>query len=333
MSKRMTIRGIRRKLFSLLGMLSAGLLVTVLFPTNAQAQVPPEVINFIDLKCYRITNSDGNPLNPLNIPLHLDHLNPLFTQVVPPPPPEDVTVLDPFQLCVPVAKNGANPPATVIEFIKYLDLACYNIADSTGLPLPPLNLRLILFHLNPVLLQMGAQPEVVTMFEPQKLCLPVKKNDSTPPAGSPAIDFIANVDQKCYNLGSNLHLTHLNPLLETQSPEDVRVIEGAQQLCVPVKKNNVSPPTTVIDAVSNVDLKCYAITDQSGNPLPPLGLTLQLTHLNRAVLDTPGIQPTISVMVQEPQQLCVPVSKRLPPPPPPAAAARTSSRLLPGKGR
>jgi len=161
----------------------------------------------------------------------------------------------------------------------------------------------------------------------------VKKNDSTPPAGSPAIDFISNVDQKCYNIGSNLNLKHLNPVLETQPTENVRVIEGAQQLCVPVMKNGVPPPTPVASAVSNLDLKCYAITDQSGNPLPPLGLTLQLTHLNPVVLGTPGVSPNVSVLVQEPQQLCVPVSKRLVTGPGVPAGAKSLSGTLPGKGR
>lgn len=321
-----------RKLSSLLGMAGICLLTLILCSSSAQAQVPPEVVNFIDLKCYRITNVDGFPLDPLNIPLRLDHLNPLFTQITPPPSPEDVTVLDPFQLCVPVAKNGMVPPATVIDFVKYLDLKCYNIADPSGLPLPPLGLRLMLTHLNQVLLQMGAQPEVVTMFEPRKLCVPVAKNGVLPPTGSPALNFISNVDQKCYNIGSNLNLMHLNPVLQDQPREDVRVIEGAQQLCVPVMKNQTPPPSTVIDAVSNVDLKCYAITDQSGNPLLPLGVTLRLTHLNPVILGTPGVLPDETVLVQEPQQLCVPVGKSLPPTPAAPSGAKSPSRTLAGKG-
>lgn len=318
----------------LLRVLGAALVMLAVFSHTAQAQVPPDVVNFIDLKCYRITNSDGFPLERLNIGLHLDHLNPLFRQITPPLPPEDVTVLDPFQLCVPVAKNQVFPPATVIDFVKYLDLMCYNISDPNFAPLPPLGLRLGLSHLNQVLLQMGAQPEVATMFEPQKLCVPVAKNGDIPPAGSPILEFVSFVDQKCYNLGTNLNLFHLNPVLQSMpgvSPtEDVRVVEG-QQLCVPVMKNQVPPPPNVANAVSNIDLKCDVILDQTGNPLPPLGVGLRLTHLNPVLLNMPLVPRDVSVLVQEPQQLCVPVKKFFGPGGPGGgpAGAKSSSRILP----
>jgi len=45
----------------------------------------------------------------LDIPLHLDHLNPVFRQLQ--VPPEDVIVREPQQLGVPVAKNGLFPPS------------------------------------------------------------------------------------------------------------------------------------------------------------------------------------------------------------------------------
>jgi len=341
MSNETTSKGIRRELFSLLGMLGAFLLVIVLLPTTAQAQVPPEVVAFIDLKCYGITGPDGLPLPPLNVPLQLDHLNPLFQQMVPPLPPENVLVFDPVQLCVPVAKNGVVPPQEVLDFVRFLDLKCYNILDpTTGGPLPPLGLDLIVTHLNRVLIGLGAQPEFVTMFEPQKLCVPVAKNGVLPPPGSLAFDFVSFVDQKCYNIAGArlnlpLNLLHLNPVLRDRTDvpptEDVFVAD-AQQLCVPVKKNQLPPPTPVVDAVSNLDLKCYAITDVFGGPLPPLGITLTLTHLNPVLRSMPTVPPDEFVVVQEPQQLCVPVSKSLPPPPAPAASARSSQRVLAGNG-
>lgn len=58
----------RSRLISLLGMLGASLLAIVLFPTRAQTQVPPEVVAFIDLKCYGITGPDGLPLPPPESP-------------------------------------------------------------------------------------------------------------------------------------------------------------------------------------------------------------------------------------------------------------------------
>ena len=144
--------------------------------TPAQAQIPDSVIPYLDLKCYGITDPNGGPLPALNFPLHLDHLNPLFQQLG--IPPEDVLLLDPFQLCVPVAKNGVIPPGEAREYIQYIDLKCYHMeTDPT-----PLNLGLVLIHLNPVL--HGFQPEFVTVQDPQKGCVPVAK---TLPDGTPLI--------------------------------------------------------------------------------------------------------------------------------------------------
>jgi hypothetical protein len=153
----------RRELRNLvsLGLLGAGLLACSFFAGNAQAQG----IEFIDLKCYTITG------DPLNLPLHLDHLNPLFIQLG--LAPEDVVVLDPQKLCVPVDKNGELPPPPLLEIIQYIDLKCYGIAGD------PLVLPLHLDHENPVLLRVP--PEDVVVQEPQQLCVPVAKNGDRPP--------------------------------------------------------------------------------------------------------------------------------------------------------
>ena len=283
----------------------------------ARAQIPDSVIPFLDLKCYHITDPNGNPLPPLNIPLHLDHLNPLFQQLQ--VPPEDVIVLDPFQLCVPVAKNGLIPPPPAIDYIQWIDLACYNMQTDTT----PLGIPLVLRHLNPVLQQLGAQPEFVVVQDPQKVCVPVAKSLPTgapvfPPP--PILMSVQYIDQKGYGitdtagnplppLGIPLHLDHLNRVLldEGAPPEDV-LTDVPQQLTVPVAKNGVFPPPPDLPVISMIDEKCYALLDPNGNPLPPLGLPQLLWQLNPVLQNVP---PT-PVIIQEPQQLCVPVAKSLP---------------------
>ena len=297
-------------------LLGLTVLAMALSSTPAQAQIPPEVVPFLDLKCYGITDPNGNPLPPINFPLHLDHLNPLFQQLQ--IPPEDVLLLDPFQLCVPVAKNGLIPPPPAIDYIKFIDLACYHMqTDPT-----PLSLPLVLIHLNPVLQQFP--PEFVVVEDPQKMCVPVAKSlpDGTPFLPPPGILMsIQFIDQKGYGiLGTDgnplpplsfpIHLDHLNPLLQppVAPPEDV-IMDVPQQLTVPVAKNGILPPPPDFPVISMIDEKCYALLDPTtGGPPPPIGVPQFLWQLN-PVMTT--LAPT-PVIIQEPQQLCVPVAKSLP---------------------
>ena len=303
-------------LSKLLGMLAVWLVVGTVASTPAQAQIPDSVIPFLDLKCYAITGPDGGPLPPLGFPLHLDHLNPLFQQLG--IPPEDVVLLDPFQLCVPVAKNGVIPPADALRYIQFIDLKCYHLqTDPT-----PLNLGLLLTHLNPVLRQFPQ--EFVIVQDPQKLCVPVAKSrpDGTPFLPPPPIlQSIQFIDQKGYGitnsdgfpldpLGFPIHLDHLNPLLQppVAPPEDV-VMDVPQQLTVPIAKNGQFPSAVDLPVISQIDEKCYALLDPTtGGPLPPLNLPQLLWHLNPVLQRLPPEQ----VLIQEPQQLCVPVQKVLP---------------------
>ena len=309
------IRAVRR-LPTLLLMLAVLVVAGTVSSTPAQAQIPPSVIPFLDLKCYGITDPNGGPLPPLNFPLHLDHLNPLFQQLG--IPPEDVILLEPFQLCVPVAKNGVVPPPPAIDYIQFIDLKCYHMhTDPT-----PLGLPLVLSHLNPVL--QNFPPEFVVVQDPQKMCVPVAKSlpDGTPFLPPPAIlASIQFIDQKGYGitdtagnplppLGFPIHLDHLNPLLQppVAPPEDV-IMDVPQQLTVPVAKNGMFPPPPDFPVISMIDEKCYALLDPTtGGPPPPLGLPQLLWHLN-PVLQT--LSPE-QVLIQEPQQLCVPVKKSLP---------------------
>jgi len=78
-------------------------------PVAKNGMIPPPdvlpIIQFVDLKKYSIDSDVPS----LDIPLHLDHLNPVFRQLQ--VRPEDVIVREPQQLGVPVAKNGLFPPS------------------------------------------------------------------------------------------------------------------------------------------------------------------------------------------------------------------------------
>src|SRR5262249_4946992 len=115
---------------------------------------------------------DGGPLPQLNLPLNLEHLNPVLTTDI--APPEDVVVRDPQQLCVPIKKNNMPPPTPDRRVIEQIDLKCYGITDPDGNPLFSLDLPQTLFHLNPVLSTLS--PEQVLVREPQQLCVPVTKS-------------------------------------------------------------------------------------------------------------------------------------------------------------
>src|SRR6266849_6791511 len=116
------------------------LLALLLVPAMLHAQLPVSPRRFVDNldeRCYQITDP------PLNLALRLDHLNPLFVQMH--LPFENVTLLSPQQLCVPVKKNNIIPPADTLPFIQYLDWKCYGIQGTA------LNLPLTLTQLNPVM--------------------------------------------------------------------------------------------------------------------------------------------------------------------------------------
>jgi len=272
---------------------------------GALAQPVRTLIESIDLKCYRI---EGD-IRPLNLPLTLEHLNPVIRELG--APPERVIVREPQQLCVPVMKNGRLPDPMVLDFIAYLDLKCYRIeSDITFLGLP-----LLLDHLNPVFIDFGIPPENVVMLDPQQLCVPVAENGRIPPPQ--VLHFVENVDLKCYGIQSDVQtlelplvLDHLNPVLQEMGapPENV-IVHEPQQLCVPVAKNGRIPPADVLPYVSFLDLKKYKIESD----IPSLDIPLHLDHLN-PVFRQFGVPPE-DVIVREPQQLGVPVAKngRFPP--------------------
>jgi hypothetical protein len=129
-----------------------------------------------------------------------------------------------------------------------------------------------------------------------------------PPAAALALptpkEFVSNLDLECFKTTSyqppatTLVLRHLNPVLGNLPTVQV-TLGQREQLCVPVAKNNVIPPPGVLDFARFVDLSCYRVTG------PSINRYLGLRHLNPVLQNVPGI----SVTLNAPQHLCVPVAK------------------------
>ncbi|HSS52606.1 MAG TPA: hypothetical protein VLX28_26995 [Thermoanaerobaculia bacterium] len=119
--------------------------------------------------------------------------------------------------------------------------------------------------------------------------------------------FVDNLDERCYQITDPpanlaLRLDHLNPLfVQMHLPFENVVLQSPQQLCVPVKKNNIAPPPDTLPFIQYIDWKCYGISGTA------LNLPLNLTQLNPTIAGLLGA--TVGVTVQEPQLLCVPVAK------------------------
>jgi hypothetical protein len=276
-------------------------LLLLALPASGHAQLPLSPRRFVDNldeRCYQITNQP-----PLNLPLRLDHLNPLFVQMG--LPFENVVLQSPQQLCVPVKKNNIPPPSDTLPFIQFLDWKCYGISGS------PLNVPLTLTQLNPTISGLLGSTVSVTVQEPQQLCVPVAKNSSNPPPN--VLQLIQYLDVKCYrvtstvNRSASLTLTHLNPLFSTLPPEVSTIGPAPQQLCVPVTKNQTVIPSSVIQYIQYSDTLCYPATGAA------LGQNLTLRHLNPLMTTL----PSENVFVGSSLKLCVPVAKNgmLPPGP------------------
>jgi hypothetical protein len=207
-------------------------------PVQKETQVPPPdvlpFIRYVDLKCYRITGPS------IDLELLLNQLNPLiatkFGKEV------KVTVREPQQLCVPVAKNNIVPPPEILKLISQLDVKCYRV-ESDQIVGGNINLT----HLNPLF--NNTNPQSVTFLQqgPRQLCVPVAKNQRFPP--DDVLKIIQFSDVLCYNitgpqLGMQLALTHLNPVLRSMGlPVENIPVAGTTKLCVPVAKNGQFPPS------------------------------------------------------------------------------------------
>lgn len=267
-------------------------------PGPAAGQIPlpspAEFVRYLDLRCYGILDQP-----PVNRPLRLDHLNPVFVEKG--LPPEYVNVQRPEQLCVPVAKDDLFPSHYAYGYLQYADLKCYGI---TG---PSLDLPLRLDHLNPVIVGLLGGVDNVIVREPQQLCVPVLKEGTNPPAE--VVRLIEWLDVKCYRVESDrqnedqrIRLTHLNPLFQGIPTEETYIAgPGPTQLCVPVAKNQRTPPDEFLRHIQYSDVLCYRL------PGRPLDRQLWLRHLNPVLLDQGW--PAEYVHVYDSQELCVPVAK------------------------
>lgn len=263
-----------------LGLIIIALLATVTgtgaaSPASSQALTLPTPLAFVsnlDLECFK---TDPFTPPPLTTPLVLSHLNPALANL----PREAVTLGPRTQLCAPVAKNNRIPPPGVLEFIRFVDLSCYQIRGATT------NVPLVLSHLNPQLANLPRRQ--VNLVVPEQLCLPVIKNNVLPPPE--VLNLVRYIDLKCYRterqvpLDIGLHLTQLNRVLTGIPPADVRVREN-RQLCVPVQKNNQVIPPEVLRIVRWIDIEKFDIV---APPLPSI-ISLRLQHINPLLANLPA---------------------------------------------
>jgi hypothetical protein len=259
---------------------------------------PNQFVSGLDLECF---DTQGPALN---ITVQLTHLNPVLVQLGLPPHP--VVIRELRQTCVPVQKNGVAPQPAALPFIRQVDLACYRVEAA---PITPK--ALVLKHLNPVLANVPAH--MVTLTQPDQLCLPVAKNGVIPTQD--ILRLIQFIDLECYNTDPGAHpsltlnLKQLNPQLNVIAPHNMTLVASPRQMCVPVRKNNQAIPADVLAIVRWVDLEKFA-----ASPLvfiPPVNVTL--SHLNPLFT----AQPPVTVTLRQASALQLPVSKNGAVPPPP----------------
>ncbi|WP_246239497.1 hypothetical protein [Acrocarpospora corrugata] len=263
-------------------------------PATALAlPTPKDLTSFLDLECFKTS-----PYQPPATTLTLRHINPVLGNL----PIETVTLGQREQLCVPVAKNNQMPPSPALDFIRFIDLACYKISGAT------VTTGLVLSHLNPLFQTLPRTQ--ISMNTPQQLCVPVIKNNVAPPAE--VLSLIRHIDLKCYAITPNtllnqqLSLRQLNPVLTPVIPTHGAQILAARQLCVPVQKAGDNIPAQVFNIVRWIDLEKF---DLSTPALPTVSLTLR--HINPVLAGLPIEQATLSGA----SQLALPVAKNgnLPP--------------------
>ncbi|MDH2427970.1 hypothetical protein [Sphaerisporangium sp. TRM90804] len=259
-------------------------------PPAAAAPVlptPKDFVSYLDLECFRT-----NPYQPPTTTLTLRHLNPVLSNL----PPQTVVLGPRQQLCVPVAKNTSIPPSPALDFIRFVDLACYRITGSNA------DTGLLLTHLNPVL--QNVPRHEVKMNVPQQLCVPVVKNSSVPPPE--IMSLVSHIDIMCYAITPNnpmnrqLSLRQLNPVLTNVIPTRTGQVTYARQLCVPVQKAGDTIPTEVLNILRWIDLEKFDLSI----PTAP-SVTLTLRHINPVLGHLPAEQATLF----SPSQLAVPVAK------------------------
>ncbi len=216
-----------------------GPLEEVCVPVAKNNIIPTEparsIIRGVDLACYQADAA------PVDVQVTTSHLNPVFANL----PPELVHLVQLQQVCVPVAKNGVIPPDPMLSVIRHMDFGCYGLEQPTA----DANTNVLLSHLNPVLIDKGLPPHVVSMERARQLCVPIGKNQEPIPA--PVLSRVRWIDFLKYRATPvvgpiaawPLTLHHLNPLFIDRPSFDVTLF-GPPRLLVPVAKNGFIPPGT-----------------------------------------------------------------------------------------
>ncbi|GLX97142.1 hypothetical protein [Herbidospora sp. NBRC 101105] len=257
-------------------------------PATAVAlPTPKDLTAYLDLECFKTSQ-----YQPPATTLTLRHINPVLANL----PIETVTLGPREQLCVPVAKNNQAPPSPALDFIRFIDLACYRISGTT------VNTGLVLSHLNPLF--QGFPRTQISMNSPQQLCVPVIKNNAIPP--DDVLKLVRHIDLKCYGiqpnaaLGTQLGLRQLNPVLVPVIPNHAAQVTYARQLCVPVQKAGDNIPAEIFNIVRWIDLEKF---DLNVAATPQVGLTLR--HINPVLANLPPEQAVLTGA----NQLALPVAK------------------------
>lgn len=211
-------------------------LVQTCVPVQKNGVSPhPAALSFIqqaDLACYRI---DAAPLA-APTPLRLRHLNPELATL----PAHTVSLIQPVQLCVPVAKDGVVPAPDVLRLIQFIALECYAI-DPGAHPSFGVSLK----QLDPQLAEIpGHQTTLVPA--PGQVCVPVQKNTQVIPADVLAIVRWIELERFTASPAVIVPpvaavLGHLDPLLTTL-PRTPVVLQQASAVMAPVFKNGEAPP-------------------------------------------------------------------------------------------
>jgi hypothetical protein len=120
------------------------------------------------------------------------------------------------------------------------------------------------------------------------------------------LELVSQLDYECRPITATpppapaLGIRQLNPVLKDQIPPQVVQLGPAQQLCVPVAKNNKIPTPRALPIVEASDIVCYQATAPW-----PANVDLKLSHLNPVLKDLPDQY----VRLAELQSVCVPVRK------------------------
>ncbi|HEX7838461.1 MAG TPA: hypothetical protein VF469_13395 [Kofleriaceae bacterium] len=186
----------------------------------------------IGLACYRL---DAAPLA-ASIPLRLGHLNPELATL----PAYTVSLIQPVQLCVPVARNGAASAPDVRRLIQFIALECYAIDPGAQ---PSFGVRLE--QLDPALADIPKH-QTTLVPTPGQVCVAVRKNDQEIPADVLAIVRWIELERFTASPAVTVSpvasvLGHLDPLLTTL-PRTQVVLQQASAVMTPVFEHGEAPP-------------------------------------------------------------------------------------------